>query len=448
MTVTAAGCKTPGTVRYTCTACGTAKTSELPATGVHLYGSWQNAGDSHKHVCSDCGAEESGSHTFNGGEVTTAPTCVAQGVKTYTCTGCGAQKQETLAMTTTHAFGAWQIDGTTHSRTCPHCGKAESGAHILDAGAVTTKPTCKDEGAMTYTCTTCGTKFVEALAKLTTHTYDHDCDKDCNVCGATRETEHKFNTAWSKDAKGHWHVCKVCGEKKDQGAHYPGPAATEEKAQTCLTCGYVLTAKLNHSHKYAKELTGDETGHWYACEGCDEQKDFKAHRFDDACDPDCNDCGYKTANAHSYQGDWSYDETGHWGTCSRCGQESEVLPHDLDNDACKSCSYTVTVPTEHTHAYGETWLNDEVNHWLSCECGQLSEPESHTWDEGKEGQQDTMVYTCTQCGAEKTELVVPDGPGFPWWIVFMVIAIVCAIAAAVILVILLKPKKGSGKFVK
>ena len=40
----------------------------------------------------------------------------------------------------------------------------------------------------------------------TEHVYDNDCDKTCNVCGEEREITHSFDSEWSKDEDGHWHV--------------------------------------------------------------------------------------------------------------------------------------------------------------------------------------------------------------------------------------------------
>ena len=48
---------------------------------------------------------ESGQHTWNDGQVTTAATCTENGVMTYTCTMCSDTKTETIAATG-HAYGA------------------------------------------------------------------------------------------------------------------------------------------------------------------------------------------------------------------------------------------------------------------------------------------------------------------------------------------------------
>ena len=148
--------------------------------------------------------------------------------------------------------------------------------HNWGSGKVTKAATCKEEGSATYTCPTCNATKTEAIAKLTTHTYDNACDTDCNVCGNTRTITHQYSTAWSKDKDSHWHVCSVCSKVADKAAHTPGAAATETTAQTCTTCGYVIQAALGHTHKYGTGWDSDASGHWHSC-SCGSQDSYAAH---------------------------------------------------------------------------------------------------------------------------------------------------------------------------
>lgn len=453
----AATCVAAGVMTSTCS-CGATQTTSIPATGVHTPGAWQNVdGSSHKRVCTGCGdAAETAAHSWDAGTVTTAATCSAAGVKTFTCTGCGATRTEAIAVdANVHSFSAWDA-GTagTHSRTCSGCGKVESGSHIWSVSA-TGPATCLEEGVNAYGCPTCGRIEYEIIPKLTTHTYDDPCDPDCNVCGAVRETEHKFNTIWSRNSREHWHACTLCGEKTDVGSHYPGPAATEEKAQICLTCGLTLTPKLNHSHNYDTTWTSDESGHWYACDGCDEQKSFAEHTYDDGCDPDCNICGYLTDTAHSYDGTWYSDETGHWGLCTICNEEGTPIPHTPGPEAteeeaqvCTVCGFEIAPAKVHEHEPGEEWLTDEESHWKVCECGEKVDESLHTWDEGTENEDTTITYVCTECQAEKTEGEPKVDSGFPWWIVILVVLLLVCAGAAVALVLILREGKTAGKYGK
>ena len=67
-------------------------------THQHSFGSWHNDGGSHSRSCS-CGEKESQGHSFNGGSVTKPATETEDGVKTYTCSVCGATKTEKISAT-------------------------------------------------------------------------------------------------------------------------------------------------------------------------------------------------------------------------------------------------------------------------------------------------------------------------------------------------------------
>lgn len=442
-------CTEPGASVQICSTCDANVTQVIPAAG-HSFGGWADAGDgTHSRVCGVCAAAESASHNWDAGQVTAAPSCSTTGTKIYTCS-CGAQKSEAMEVTD-HAYGAWSVSDTAHSRSCA-CGKTESASHSWDVSA-TVPATCLEEGATAYGCLTCGAITYEILPKLTTHTYDNSCDPECNVCGAARTAEHRFSTQWSKNSKGHWYACSACGEQKDFGNHYPGPAATEEKAQICLTCGYTLTAKLGHTHKYETKYSSDETGHWYACSGCEEQKNFEEHSYDAGCDPDCNDCGYLTATAHSYSGTWFSDASGHWDVCTVCQEKSKEEPHipgpeatEKQAQVCEACGYELAPVQVHVHEEDGSWLADEDTHWKQCGCGEELAREAHVWDDGTEQEDTTVRFECGSCGAICTE-GVPRTGGHPLvWIGVCIAALL--VMAAVLLVLLIPRLKKSGKYRK
>lgn len=442
-------CTQPGTAVRTCSSCGATQTQELPAAG-HSFGGWGDNGDgTHSRSCTVCGAPESGAHSGGEGQVTVAPSCTATGTRVYTCV-CGAQTSETIPVTD-HVYGSWTVDEASHSRACA-CGETQTGSHSWDV-SYTIPPTCLEEGATAYGCSICGAIAAEVLPKLTTHTYDNACDPECNVCGALREAAHKFSTQWTKNGKGHWHACTVCAEQSDFGSHYPGPAATEEKAQICLTCGYTLTAKLGHSHTYETKYTSDETGHWYTCSGCEEQKDFSPHSFDDGCDPDCRECGYLTATAHSYSGTWLSDETGHWDVCTVCQEASEAEPHIPGPEAtenapqvCEDCGYELVPVQVHVHAGDGKWSADAEGHWKQCACGEVVEKAPHAWGEGREQEDNTLRYECQDCGAIRTEGIPRTGMNPLIWIGVCIAALLVMAGAALFLLI---PRlKNSGKYGK
>lgn len=449
---TAATCTTEGVKTYTC-GCGATATETISALG-HAFSSWTQTESGHERTCGTCGEKESGSHSITS-QVTTAATCVAAGVETHTCSTCGYSYTTEIPVSTTHTYGEWDGDESKHFRTCSVCGKEDSGAHSWADEVITVKPTCKEEGVVAEICTVCGGALYEVLPKLTTHTYDNACDPECNVCGETREIEHKFSTAWTRNWKEHWHECTICKEKTGVGDHFPGPAATEEKDQLCLTCGLVMTPKLNHEHDYSTKWSHDETGHWYACDGCEDQKDFNYHEYDDLCDPDCNICGFESPTAHSFDETWSSDETGHWTVCVLCGEVKETEAHTADPNVpeteaqiCTVCGFEIAPAKEHVHEASAEWISDGENHWKICQCGEELEKAAHAWDEGTENEDTTITYVCTECGTEKTEGEPKEPSSFPAGLVFGIL-IVAAVGLIIALIFVLRAgKKQTGKFHK
>ena len=106
-------------------------------------------------------------HTWNSGSVTTSATCTSSGVKTYTCTLCGATKTETIA-SLGHNWGSWtRISDTQHQRVCSRdSSHKETANHTWNSGVVTKAATCTTSGTKTYTCTTCNATKTETIAVL------------------------------------------------------------------------------------------------------------------------------------------------------------------------------------------------------------------------------------------------------------------------------------------
>ena len=178
-----------------------------------------------------------------------------------------------------HTFSdSWSKNETHHwhAATCEHTtevsGKAE---HTFGDWSVTTEATEEAEGSKERTCTVCGYKATEVIAKLA-HT-------------------HKFATDWTKDETHHWHAatCEHTTEVSEKAKHTFGDwtttkEATEEevgsKERICSVCNYKETAeieKLVHTHKFSNDWTYDGAYHWHAatCEHTTEVSDKVEHDF-------------------------------------------------------------------------------------------------------------------------------------------------------------------------
>ena len=423
----------------------------IAATGNHKWGSWTKVdGETHKHTCTVCTtATESEKHNWDKGTETKAPTCKEEGERTFVCDDCDAKRIEKIDKLTTHTWGKWEkMNADQHKHTCTVCGTAtENADHNWNSGTVTKVATCKEEGERTKTCNDgCGATRIEKIAKPTTHTWGKWTEVDannhkrtCTVCETATETaKHGFATKYSTDKDQHWYTCADCGAKKDAANHTPGAAATETTAQRCTVCNYIIKPALGHTHKWATKYTTDAESHWYACSGCNEKKDAKAHDFANDCDALCETCQYTRETTHKFGTEWSSDETGHFHACTVCGEKTDLAEHAPGAEAtetaaqtCIACNFELAPALGHTHAFGEVWENDDVNHWHVCACGEKADEAAHVWNDQS---------ICSICQAEKPAEEAPAKEGFPWWIILVAVLGIGAIAA---IVIVAKKKKKS-----
>lgn len=325
---------------------------------------------------------DSHTHSWDSGVVTKQPTCTEAGTKTYTCTSCGKTKTTEIAATghqhteiRNKKEATCKEEGYTGDTYCTDCGaKVSSGQaiakidHTWDNGKVTTEATCEHTGVRTYTCSVCGETKEEEIPK-TDHTYDEGTVTKKPTC-----TETGIKT----------YTCTVCGATKTEEIAATGHQHTEvrnEKEATCTETGY--------------------TGDTY-CKDCGvklssgEVISKKAHDYEvkDRQKPTCTTDGYVLS------------------VCKACGDEKkETLPatghqhteiRNKKEATCKAEGYT-----------GDMYCKD---------CGEklsdgktIAKTTEHTWDGGKVTKAATCTekgvktYTCTVCGATKTEEIAATG---------------------------------------
>ena len=284
-------------------------------------------------------------HTWNDGEVTTAPTCTVAGVKTFTCTTCNETKTEPVdALGHDFAGGAWQSDGTNHWKKCSRCDVTEpKSAHTWNDGEVTTAPTCTVAGVKTFTCTECSAtnvQTIDALGHDFTGAWQKDTDnhwKQCSHSGCTA-TDGKAAHRWAEqtileatctaDGK-KLCICKDCLAAKSETLPATGHTLTHhaEKAPTCTEigwnaydtceCGYTTYVELpalghDRIHHNAKAVTCTEKG-WEAYETCSR-------------------CSYTTFAELPALGHDKIAHEGQAATCVNIGWNAY--------DACSRCSYS------------------------------------------------------------------------------------------------------------
>lgn len=309
-----------------------------------------------------------------------------------------------------------QVGADKHQQTCTKCNTPKVEAHTWDDGAPVSPVKCTEDGEEKYTCVICHTTKTEKITAIG-HAWDNDCDTTCNNDPShTRTTSHKYTDKWTSDSTSHWHQCSSCGERKDNANHTPGPAATQEAAQTCTVCNYEIAPKLVHEHQFSTEWVSDSENHWHRCLEnnpiCIVKDSVTPHDYDNACDIDCNTCGYIRVAPHSTNGEWRANANGHWSVCTICNADTPVLPHIPGPEAtadtpqtCAECNFVIKMELSHVHEFGETWYSDDENHWQSCNderCPEVQSREPHTWDEGEELPEGGFLYTCSICAKQVT----------------------------------------------
>ena len=142
--------------------------------------------------------------------------------------------------------------------------------------AVTTQPTCTEDGVITYTCT-CGDSYTEAIpatehtesseitenyvAATCTETGSYDKVVYCTECETvlSRETvtvaatEHNYSEWEKADDKTHQRECEVCGDVQSDTHNF--------NDNVCTVCGYTL------EYIYGLKYTLSSNGTYYTVAG-------------------------------------------------------------------------------------------------------------------------------------------------------------------------------------
>ena len=165
------------------------------------------------------------------------------------------------------------------------------------------------------------------------------------------------------------------------------------------------------------------------------RKLLKAGERDNNADPWADECQYLAAadktlpvfngqgDAHDHQSnDWESNETEHWQVCT-CGAVFHKAQHSGGTATCTEKAKCAVCGAEYGdvlgHDFTTSWTHDDNEHWKQCSrCDAKDDVSPHTWDNGtittaptctKAGER---TYTCTECGATKTEPI--DATGHSW----------------------------------
>ncbi len=349
---TSSGAATEDTAEI-CTDCGyviqaaTGHVNHTPAN------QWSSDETHHWKECAGCTEQEfeKGAHVYDN-------TCDT------TCNTCGHTRE------ITHNFQI-EHDAKEHWQECTVCGQEKANSRDEHSGGMAS---CNTKAVCTYCRAAYGTLDGSNHEKSTyhydsnqddTHRKEYDCCNAvisaseactggtatcqkkavCDLCGGAygELAPHDFDlTQWGYQTEdGHAHACKTegCDAHDDVVPHTSSGAATEEKAEDCVDCGFVMTPALDHTtHSPKHEWESDDTHHWHGCEECPGQQLEKAeHIYDNGCDKDCNICGHVREVEHNYT-ELKHDDKEHWYECE-CGEEKpdSRVPHS--GEICDGCGY-------------------------------------------------------------------------------------------------------------
>ena len=221
MTAKAATCLEEGMQMKTCSLCGDKKTQTTAKTGhtevkdAAVEATCTSTGKTEGSHCSVCGTVIKAqteiakkAHTYGSWKVVKSVTCTVDGSKERSCTECGKKETQAIAKT-----GHTEVKDAAVEATCTSTGKTEGShcsvcgtvikaqteiakkAHTYGSWKVVKSATCTVDGSKERSCTECGKKETQAIAK-TGHTEVKDAAVEA-TCTSTGKTEGSH--------------CSVCG---------------------------------------------------------------------------------------------------------------------------------------------------------------------------------------------------------------------------------------------
>ena len=289
-------------------------------------------------------------HHWDQGEIITEPTCTEEGEKKFTCSICGDEKTEKVSATghqhteiRNKKEATCKETGYSGDTWCKDCGKkilsgqtiAKTENHSWDAGKVTTKATCTEEGEKTFTCSICGDKKTEKIS-ATGHQHTEIRNKKEATC---KETGYSGDT-WCKDCGkkilSGQAIAKTEDHSWNQGEITKEPTCKEEgeKTFTCSICGNTKTEKVSTTDHQHMEIRN--------------QKNPTCKEAGYSGDTYCADCGVKISSgktiAKTKNHNWDGGVITTEPTCTERGEKTFT---------CTICGNTNTKKVNATgHSYG------------------------------------------------------------------------------------------------
>ena len=289
-------------------------------------------------------------HHWDQREIITEATCTEEGEKKFTCSICGDEKTEKVSATghqhteiRNKKEATCKETGYSGDTWCKDCGKkilsgqtiAKTENHSWDAGKVTTKATCTEEGEKTFTCSICGDEKTEKVSAT-----GHQHTEIRNKKEATCKEEGYSGDTWCKDCGkkilSGQAIVKTEDHSWNQGEITKEPTCKEEgeKTFTCSICGNTKTEKVSTTDHQHMEIRN--------------QKNPTCKEAGYSGDTYCADCGVKISSgktiAKTKNHNWDGGVITTEPTCTERGEKTFT---------CTICGNTNTKKVNATgHSYG------------------------------------------------------------------------------------------------
>lgn len=353
-------------------------------------------------------------HAYDAGKVTKPATIYEKGVKTFTCTSCGATYTEDIPM----VEKTWH-KGNTVAPTCTEKGYTvyicnqdsaltekrdytNALGHAWDTGTVTTAATCTTAGVKTYTCTRngCTETKTEEIAALG-HKWDDGTVTTPATCEASGVKTYKCLNDGCTETK--TEEIAALGHNYDDGVVTKAATCTEDGVKT-------FTCQNDKSHTYTEVIPA--TGHDYDDGVVTTKPTYTENGVKTFTCHNCGDTYTESIPALGY----TYNETVVAPTCTEDG----YTMHECVEDATKSFKDNIVPALGHEYKEVTTPATCKDAGSVDKVCERCNDKqhvrdipvnEEHQWDEGVITKEPTATepgiktYTCTVCNKTKTESI-------------------------------------------
>lgn len=276
-------------------------------------------------------------HRWDEGSVTTPPSCLQDGVRTFTCLECKTTRTEPI----------------------------EATGHSWDNGSVTTPPSCLQDGIRTFTCLECKETRTEPI-KATGHSWDNGSVTKAPLCGA--DGVRTYTCTSCKASRAEVIPAPAASHTFDGGTILSAPGCENSGQQelTCKTCGFRKTETLSPAgHQWdqgsitREALCGEPGTQVFRCTVCGKERTetipapAESHSFGQSsitrkatCEQDgsrtltCTVCGTQKTEA--------IKATGHTWSSWETTAEATVFQPAAQERQCASCQEKETRTTGKT----------------------------------------------------------------------------------------------------